>query len=779
MNVTSFCKCGSCPLTEQKIIPGEGTSPTNSHYDVVFVGIAPAKTEVEMGRPLVGWSGTLLRNTLKKLGIEEFYLTNTMLCQLLEDIKGSDQSKAIECCKERLLEEVKLIDPKLVVAMGNIPLEALTGVAYKIRSVQGRVLPGLVCPVLPVIHPASLAKRSDEFYDFVDGLKAGKSFLKGTYQQAGVPYKVIVNEENLPDVLQTLDNAELMAVDLETTKNGFFPYGRDPDEIRCLVAAIDSRTSYIFPGKSSPNFEPHPDFVYGNERLMSILRRKKLLFHNGPFDIGFLLQAGYTDLKIFFDTFLGHYLMDERQYSHGLKFLAGKYNGAPDWEDGIEKFLPHKSSSYDLVPDKDLYEYAAWDGTQTYQLSEETGFRSRVENTFPYKNILNPCANMFAEIRHRGLPINVGLLMELDDILEKEMDEELEELYKLAGIIHINPFSPLEVAELLYDTLGYPQIPGFGRSTAAKVLQLIGGPVCDKIIEIREFGKLKSTYVLGLANFVDKNFRVHPFTKLHGTVTGRLSASDPSILNVHKKGGVRGLYLPEQGHLILEADNKQMELRCIAIEAKDEYLKEAILKSDRGEGPDPHSLVNEELNRRTGKEWDRDKAKAGVFGVAYGRGENDFMLSYRMSREDSKALIVIISRFLPKLKEYNARVKLDVHKTGILTSYFGRKRRFGLILDSNKHDCYRQGANFYIQSMASDINLLCMLHLWEIKDKLGIYPLFPVHDSIVIDVPSVDVVPIVKKEMEQFAANLVKNEISFKVECAVGPSWGDAKKIKL
>ena len=801
MNVTSFCKCDSCPLAGQKIIAGEGTrnsEPTapdvpvydsntgkitdifsfDRHYDVVFVGIAPAKTEVEMGRPLVGWSGTLLRNTLKKLGIEEFYLTNTMLCQLPEDIKPSEESKAIECCAERLLKEIELINPKLVVAMGNVPLEALTGVPYKIRSVQGRVLPGVVCPVLPVIHPASLAKRPEEFYDYVDGLKAGKRYLEGTYQQAGIPNRVIVDEVNLPEVMQTLDNAELIAVDLETTTNGFFPYGREPDRIRCACFAVDDKTAYILPAKSSQYFEPHPDFISDNDRLKSLLKRKKLIFHNGPFDVGFLKQEGYEP-TIFFDTFLAHYLMDERQYSHGLKNLAGKYLGAPDWEEDIKKYLPHKASSYDLVPDDALYEYAAYDVVYTYQLSEGQGFRRRVAETFPYKNILNPCANMFADIRHRGLPIDVGLLMQMDDILEKELDEQLNELYKMAGIAYINPFSPQEVAELLYDTLGYPQIPSFGRSTAAKVLQLIGGEICAKIQEIREFGKLKSTYVLGLANFVDREFRIHPFTKLHGTVTGRLSATDPSILNVHKKGGVRRLYLPENGHLILEADNKQMELRCLAIEAKDEYLGEAILKSDRGEGPDPHSLVNEELDRRTGKSWDRDKAKAGVFGVAYGRGENDFVISYRMSREDAKALIAIISGFLPNLKEYNARVKKEVHSTGVLTSYFGRKRRFGLVLDSNKHDCYRQGANFYIQSMASDINLLCMLHLWDMKDQLGIYPLFPVHDSIVIDIPSQDVIPAIKKEMEQYAASLVDDAMSFKVECAVGPSWGDAKKIKL
>lgn len=773
----SLCKCDSCPMAGKKVIPGEGTS-TNSHYDVVFVGIAPAKTEVERGRPLVGWSGTLLRGALEKLGIEEFYLTNTMLCQLPEDIRDSEQTRAIECCKERLLEEVSNRKPKLVVAMGNVPLRALTGEDYKIRSVQGRILPGLVCPVLPIIHPASLAKRADEFYDFVDGLKAGKKYLSGNYQQACIPKRVIVDGENLPEVMQILDNAELIAVDLETTNNGFFPYGRDPDKIRCACLAIDDSTAYIFPAESSPYYEPHPDYVSDNERLKSLLSRKKLIFHNGPFDVGFLKQVGY-DPKIYFDTFLAHYLMDERQYSHGLKNLAGKFLGAPDWEEDIKKYLPHKASSYDLIPDDALYEYAACDVVYTYQLSEGQGFRKRIADTYPYKSILNPCANMFADIRHHGIPVDIGLLMELDEILEKEMDEQLGELTKLVGVNYINPFSPMEIAELLYDTLGYPQQQGFGRSTAAKVLQLIGGEICQKIQEIREFGKLKSTYVVGLANFIDRDFRVHPFTKLHGTVTGRLSVTDPSMLNVHKKGGVRRLYLPEEGHLILEADNKQMELRCIAIEAKDEYLKELILKSDRGEGPDPHSVVNDELNRRTGKVWDRDKAKAGVFGTAYGRGLNDFIVSYGMSEADARALRAIISSFLPKLQEYNDRVKKEVHRTGILTSYFGRKRRFGLVLDSNKHECYRQGANFYIQSMASDINLQSMLYLWGIKDKLGIYPLFPVHDSIVIDVPSVDIVPEVKREIEKYAGELVDNAMRFKVDCAVGKSWGDAKKVAL
>lgn len=807
MDLLKLCKCNECPLNGTKKVPGEGTddliyesilipvpkSPEYPEglkpdkkvvgkkdsplYDIVMVGIAPAEVETREGSPFRGWSGTLLRQALAKMGVTIFHLTNAMLCQLPEDFKDSERAIAVKCCKDRLFEEVRSKHPKLIIALGNIPLEALTGVDYKIRSVNGRILPGIIAPVLPVLHPASLARRPDEFYDFIDGLKSAPKYLSGTYQQAAVPSRTIVDAENIGEVLREIDKRDMIAVDLETTKNGFFPYGRDPDRIRCLVVAVNERVVYIFPGESSPYFEPHPNFV-PDERLKDILKRKKLLTHNGPFDIGFLLQAGYEDLKIFFDTFLGHYLMDERQYSHGLKQLAGKYNGAPDWEEDIKNFLPHKASSYDLIPDDNLYEYAAWDGTQTYQLSEGAGFREKVSNTFPYKNILNPCANMFAEIRHRGLPIDIGLLMELDDILDKDLEEHLEELEKMVGR-SLNPFSPPEVATVLYDELGYRELPQYGRSTAARVLDLLGGPICEKIKEIREFGKLKSTYVVGLSNFIDDKWRIHPFTKLHAAVTGRISATDPSMMNVHKKGGVRRLYLPEEGDEILEADQKQMELRCLALAAEDEHLLDIIRKFDRGEGPDPHQLVNDELDRRTGKAWDRDKAKAGVFGRAYGRGEEDFMVSYGLSKKDVGDLLNIIDSFLPGLKSYNNRVKRDVHKTGILTSFFGRKRRFGLILDSNKHDCYRQGANFYPQSMGSDLNLLSMLHLWEMKDELGIFPLFPVHDSIVINIPDRSVVPVIKKEMEEYCRELVHDELTFKVDCSVGKSWGDAKKLEL
>lgn len=787
-------------------------------YDLVFVGIFPAKDEVKQGKPMVGWSGQVLRSLITKMKLKSYYLTNTFLCyypeaseiltkQLKEEgnptlteteytarlseassIERQNVKIATICCKDRLFAEIKSINPALVVAMGNGPLEAVTGIDHKIMSVQGRILPGseeLGIPVLPITHPAALRRRPDEFYDLVNALQTAPKFLNNTYQLAGKPETVIIDDSNILELCQRIEAADLVAVDLETTTRGFYPYGRDPDKIRCIAIALDGKTAYIVPGFSSPNYEEHPNYVF-NPHLMNALNHAKLLTHNGPFDIGFLKQAGYNP-RMFFDTFLAHYLLDERKYAHGLKPLCHRFLGWPDWEDDIKVYLPNKQSSYDLVPDKKLYEYASYDVTGTFMLSEGVtghgGLRDRISNQRVFRDLLMPCANMFSDIRHRGFKIDVGYLMDLDGVLEKEYDEAVEELEKLANE-YVNPLSPQDVARVLYDDLKFPMIPRYGRSTSKNALRAIGGPLCDGIVEARGFSKLKSTYVVGVSNFVDYNFRIHPFTNLTGAVTGRIATEDPSVMNVTKKGGVKKLYVPDDGHLIMEADQKQMEFRAYAVLTDDKHMKDLFARD-----VDIHMEIAKALARQRGVNWDemtpeqredlRQLCKSGAFGRLYGRGLDSFKRGYKLDDKGAIEFVKIIDQVFPSIKAYNEEIKREIHTQGFLDSYFGRRRHFGLILDDNRSECYRQGSNYKVQSMASDINLFAMLHLYEMRDQFGIQPMFPVHDSVVMDIPNIDVIPDIERELITTAQNLVDNEMVFKVDIAVGKTWGDTKKVKI
>jgi len=769
---TTLCNCEECPFNGSQKVLGrqyEGSSESPALTDkVLFVGIAPAKTELEEDEPFVGRSGILLRSIIDQLGIDNIYLTNTLLCGIPQDTSAKDTNQALRCCSKRLFEEIKSEKPALIVSLGDIPLKILIGSEFKIKTVEGRIMPSEVGYVLPAVHPAAVLRRNDEFPDLVDAIKAGVKWLTGVYQFAGRPKTVIVTEDNIGEVLQIVENAEVVAVDLETTGKGFYPYARDPDKIRCICMAVDIETAYIVPGESSPHFETHPNLVY-HPGLKEVINKSKCVYHNGQFDCGFLLQAGYKP-KIYWDTFLAHYMLDEREYSHGLKKLAHKYLGSPDWEEEIKKFLPHKHSSYDLIPDEDLYTYAALDVVYTLQLYYD--FVSRIEKSSLYYSLVIPCANMFNELRHRGLRVDMDRLFGLDKTFETELTSAEDELAKLVDG-SINPFSPKEVAELVYDKLKFPIIPRFGRSTSKKAFAFYQGePVIDKILECRELGKLKSTYVVGVANFLDINFRIHPFTKLHGTVSGRVSTEDPSVMNVTDRRGVKELYIAEKDHYILEADGKQMELRGYCVIANDEHLKELLLSNDPEK--DPHSMVAKEAAIRTGREIKRQLAKAGVFGRLYGRGLESFMAGYRLDEQQAKGLLSTVDSLFPAIKKYNQQVRKEIHQDGYLESYFGRKRRFGLITFENKHEIYRMGGNFKVQSMASDVNLYAMLHMYGLQKKFDAVPLFPVHDSIVFDIASKDCIPELRAEIERYTRDLVHGKMDFRYDVKVGPSWGEA-----
>lgn len=792
----ALCKCEDCPFKMEanpklkevydKVgirlpigpILGEFVGDPNTPYKIVVVGIGIGDVELKTGSPFTGTSGGIAKKTMNQVGYTGYYITNTFLCQVPPDTTENETLKAMYCCSNRLNAEILRHKPDLIITMGAIPMQALIENPGKVTKMAGRVHTGELGPTLVTLHPASFQKgKSDMFGDFVDQVSEGLRYLEGSYQQVTAPTIVIADENNFSELLNKLDKYPEMVLDLETTRNGLFPYGTPPDGIRCLVLAVDPTTAYVFPGESSPYYDPHPNFVERQE-LKNFLKGKNLITHNGQFDIAFLLQSGYTELNLYYDTLLAHVQMDERLGVHGLKYLAKKYLGANDWESDIKVFFQSKTKrSYDLVPDSRLYVYAGMDVVCTWLLYQR--FKTEV-NSGIFKDLIMPCSNMFAEIRHKGFRVDTKVIMSLDEILDKEYEEEIENLTSLAGY-YINPKSPPDVATYVYDVLKCPVMNKFGRATGAKVLDYYKEYLeVQSILRCRAVSKLQSTYVRGLAEFVDDNFRIHPFTKLYGAVTGRISTEDPSVMNITKKrgGGIKKIYIPEKDHYLVEADQKQMELRCYCVIAHDEKLTKLLTESKTDKSKDPHRMVASIAFGAERSDEMRGAAKTAVFGRLYGRGIDSFVHGLKITREDAQNLINIIDNMFPGVKFYNTQVKKEIKEQGYLESYFGRRRRFPLLTPENQSDLFRQGTNFKVQSMASDVNLYCMLHLYGMRNKLGAFPMFPVHDSILFDVVDIAVIPTLKKEMERFSMDISGNQIEFVEEVKYGRNWGEVKEWK-
>jgi DNA polymerase-1 len=615
------------------------------------------------------------------------------------------------------------------------------------------------------------------FRDFVDQMQVGLSELNGNNSQIVHPEVVIINEDNYVEVLNKLDKYPEIVLDIETTRKGLFPYSNQPDGVRCLGLMAEAHTAYMFPGESSQYYDQHPNFVDRPE-VKEMLRGKKLITHNGQFDVAFLMCLGYKDLLLYYDTMLAHIQMDERIASHGLKHLAKKFLGADDWEADIKLFLPTNKSSYDLIPDARLYTYAGMDLACTMGLYKR--FRNSVHSGV-FRQLIMPCANMFSEIRHKGILVDPETIMSMDEVLEKEYEIEDANLQELVGH-YINPKSSMDVCALLYDEMKLPIIKAYGRKADKKVMSFYtDSPIIQSILLCREISKLQSTYVLGLAKFVDRKFRIHPMTKLYGAVTGRISTSDPSVMNISTKtrgGGVKKIYVPEKDHYILEADQKQMELRCYCLITGDPVLTDLLNKSKTDPSKDPHRMVATKAFGPERSESMRPKAKTGVFGRLYGRGKDSFMRDLKLSSEEADDLLYVIDSMFPMVKEYRKMVERDIHSQGYLESFFGRRRRFPLLTRESLNEFYRQGANFLTQSMASDVNLYCMLHLYGMRKELGASPLFPVHDSVLFDIVDPAVIPVLKNEMERYSTELTGNKVEFVEEVKFGKNWGEVKAWK-
>lgn len=105
-----------------KPVPGEG----NPKAKIVFLGEAPGKEEAKVGRPFVGRSGKLLRSLIREIGLREKDVFITSPVKYLPKY-GTPKKSDIAHGRTHLLKQLAIIQPKIIVLLGNVAAEALSG----------------------------------------------------------------------------------------------------------------------------------------------------------------------------------------------------------------------------------------------------------------------------------------------------------------------------------------------------------------------------------------------------------------------------------------------------------------------------------------------------------------------------------------------------------------------------------------------------------------------------------------------------------------------------
>jgi len=167
--------CTACRLagTRKNVVFGVG-SPT---ADLMFVGEAPGRDEDEQGEPFVGRAGQLLTDIIKamKLTRDDVYIANVIKCRPPEN--RNPEPDEVEECRPFIQRQIALVQPKVIVALGRVGLQALTGKGYAISAVRGQWLDYEGIKLMPTYHPAYLLRTPSAKKDVWTDMKKVMSEL--------------------------------------------------------------------------------------------------------------------------------------------------------------------------------------------------------------------------------------------------------------------------------------------------------------------------------------------------------------------------------------------------------------------------------------------------------------------------------------------------------------------------------------------------------------------------------------------------------------------------
>jgi len=156
--------CRKCPhlvAFRHQVVFGVG----NPDAELMFVGEAPGADEDLRGEPFVGRAGELLTRIIQTMGFSraEVYIANVLKCR--PDVppgKSGNRPPTIEemaTCLPYLREQITLIQPKLMVALGGVAMRGLFGVDQPMKSLRGRWHQFAGIPVMPTFHPSYLLRN--------------------------------------------------------------------------------------------------------------------------------------------------------------------------------------------------------------------------------------------------------------------------------------------------------------------------------------------------------------------------------------------------------------------------------------------------------------------------------------------------------------------------------------------------------------------------------------------------------------------------------------------
>ena len=493
-----------------------------------------------------------------------------------------------------------------------------------------------------------------------------------------------------------------------------------------------------------------------------------------------LLDAGLPAEGFVFDTALAAYLLDATAGKYDLPRLFVAY-----FNQELPKPVHLEPDAFSPLGDQ----AAAWASLHSYGAAIEALHgvllpRLREQGMEKlYFDVELPLCRVLADMERSGFLVDGGALARFGRELSDTIDRLEQRIYAAAGQ-QFNINSPKQLGKVLFEDLGLPhgKKTKTGWSTNADVLEkLKDHPLVADVLTYRQYAKLKSTYADGLLKVIDPDGRIRTSFQMTVTATGRLSSTEPNLQNIPTRtelgSKMREMFVAAPGHVLVDADYSQIELRLLAHISGDTAMQQAFLS-----GEDFHTVTaarvfhvpQDQVTHQM-----RSRAKAVNFGIVYGISAFSLSQDIGVTVQEAKEYMDRYFATYTGVKQYMTDVVDKAREQGYVETLWHRRRALPELKSSNfnmRSFGERVALNMPIQGTAADIIKLAMVrvHSRLAREGLETRLIMQVHDELIVECPEEEA-PRVEALLQQEMQGVAELSVPLLAEAHSGRNWLAAK----
>lgn len=662
---------------------------------------------------------------------------------------------------------------------------------------------------------------------------------QGSHTPCG-PITWVWGKEDLKSLVKAIHASQKVVMDLETTgldeyaeaggdTNGGYPARivlaslTLPNAERAAAGAYDWRT---FGGEQPmtylvPLSHPASPLIGVWRKVMAIIGReinrsgKPFVNANVKFDARWVHAQTGVDLsdRIEWDTTVSSQLADTEARTR-LKIRAARDFGIEEWDD-FDLSAPGAAERVDLIQ---LGEYAARDTYYTWKIEEEHRdqmFLTGDEEPFDSDDIqmarlgkvatyvAMPTVKTLTKVEQRGFLLDVDWVhakIEEMDALRLKACEDILGLYGTApapapakdGVTTAATskwFQGFVAQAIEAGDLRVTARTDSGNAQWNKAVliaqQRQGSPAADALLRHRDATKTLE-FLRSWLELRDPNNVIHATYNVGFVKTGRLSSSNPNVQQISSK--LKPAFIPRPGHVLLDLDYSQVELRVAAFISRSQPMIEAFQRGD-----DLHRLLAAKIAGKAPEDvtsLERKRAKAGNFGLLYGMSPGGFQ-SYAATAYDVSLTLAeaqaVHSAFFEMwdgMRQWHERSKRRAYERGYVTSPIGRTQWLSDLYSKSSFKsshAERNALNSPVQGFGSDLmqmaaaSIMGTLPGYPLPKVEGAHVVATVHDEICIEVPEdrwQEILVECKRRMEDVNTFLRPLDCQMDVPIVAGPSAG-------